>query len=341
MEDESSSVILAPAELPAPRYAIRASASSDVGLRHELNEDRFAVADTPGGALLVVCDGMGGMGRGDQASQLALSRLLEALSLRHAHPLDAVTEAIHAVDRELVSSFTEDGSGKQPGTTCAVVQVECGVAYVSWVGDSSVLLIRDGAVAERTRPHRVVQDLIDAGAMTAEEARTSPMARFLARSLGGRSPQEPVVEPSMLRPWRLVAGDAIVVCSDGLTDFVAPEEIASIVSGAATEDEAVQALIAEALARGVDDNVTAIVARCVHASGTGEADFLGPAWEHRADEPEEEEPDFHSDIRVADLPPEPAAPKGMLLLHPLVIAAVVFGGGVVLLALLAGLALFL
>lgn len=303
MEDESSSVIVTPPELATPRYGLRAASTTHLGLRHEVNEDSHAVARTSnGGALFLVCDGMGGMGRGDQASKLALERLKDWLCKGQEHPLDAASAAIHQVDRELARALDPDANGKRPGTTCAVVHVEGGVAYVTWVGDSSVFLLRDGAVVAKTRPHRVVQDLIDAGAMSFEEARTSPMRRFLARSLGGRDADEPVVEPSMLRPWRLVAGDTIVVCSDGLSDFLTPDEIAAIALRHDDEAAACEALVAKALEREVDDNVSVIVARCVDAAADDDdAGYIAPAWDH-IDQPlgAFDEPDYHSDIRVAD-----------------------------------------
>jgi protein phosphatase len=306
VEEESSSAIALQPELDAPRYGLVGVGGTDLGTRHDHNEDRWAVQQLADrGALLIVCDGMGGMGRGDLASSFALTRLVEVLGRGHEPPLQAAATAIRQVDRELVPALGDDGSGRQPGSTAAVVQVSQGVAHVSWVGDSSVMLVREGKVVAHTRPHRLVQDLIDQGVMTPEEARKSPMARFLARSLGGRAPTDAAVEPSSL-VWRLAPNDAIVVCSDGLTDMLRHQEIADIVSRGGREETAVQALIQEALARKADDNVTVIVARCVHASVVGEEELLGPVWDLSTLPPEEDAPDDEADLPAA----VPAAAPG-------------------------------
>ncbi len=330
-EDSSSAIAYSP-ELEASRFGLVGAGATHLGTRHEHNEDRFAVQRASGGgALLVVCDGMGGMGRGDQASSLALTRLVEILGRGHDAPKEAAAAAVRQVDRELVATLGDDGSGRRPGTTCAVVQVDRGRAYVTWVGDSAVLWIRDRKVLAATRPHRLVQDLVDQGAMSADEARTSPMARFLSRSLGGRPAEEPTVEPDALRTWRLRPGDAIVVCSDGLTDTLRPQDIAAIVAGGGTEEQTAQALIREALARKVDDNVTVIVARCVHAAVVAEEELLAPAWDLVPETTDEEGPDFEADLpaRPAPVAAGPAAEVGRSSgLSPLLVAgiALAFGG---------------
>jgi serine/threonine protein phosphatase PrpC len=304
--EEPSSAILTPPPGLSGEAVVRAAGRSDLGTKHEVNEDRYAVATTRGGAgLLVLCDGMGGMGSGDRAAQTAIDLLVEWLSNDEAgDTMSLATSAVHKADLTVMSSF-EPKDGRKPGTTCACVVIRDGMAHMFWVGDSSILLIRDGKVLRRSRPHRMVQDLIDSGSMTEEQAKRSPMRHYLSRSLGGRDDADPV-DPEVRPPVPLMVGDRFVLCSDGLTDFVALDEIATIASSHDDPDAATEQLVSLALERQVDDNVTCIVA---HVSGEhlDAPDTVGSVWDVGAVSYDLDD-DFGSDIRPrpASLPDVPA-----------------------------------
>lgn len=239
---------------------------SHPGAVRERNEDAFAILPEQGhGLLLLVCDGMGGMGRGDEASRLAVSTIAASVGGQQTPPSQRLTDAIRVADAEVREALCTGHQGRA-GSTAVMVYVEGDVAHVAWVGDSRAYLLRDGAVTARTRDHKLVQELVDAGELTPEQARNSPMANVVTRALGGRKPSAKAVEPEVLHiPWQLQAGDRLVLCSDGVCDLVEDGELWKLV--AVEPEVATQNLVAIALERGGHDNITAIVA---HFTGEGE-----------------------------------------------------------------------
>ncbi len=240
---------------------LRVHAATHVGLVHKTNEDSWTVGppdDT--GLLLLVCDGMGGMGRGDEASKLAVAEIQASMAASRGLPPERMRQAIRIADVSVRSELCSGSSG-HPGSTAVMVYVTDGAAHVSWVGDSRAYLIRDHRVVERTRDHKLVEELIAAGQMAPEDARASTLAHVVTRALGGRGPDEPAVKAATLgHPWKLVHGDVILLCSDGLCDLVEDDELPALVEGMAP-DRATELLIEKALERGGHDNITCIVAR--------------------------------------------------------------------------------
>lgn len=233
------------------------------GRVHERNEDAFTIL-TPedGGSLLAICDGMGGMGRGDEASRLAVEVLRDTLS---DVPVESVasqlTEALEAADTVLRNRLFDVHQRTQPGATAVIVWVYNAAAHVAWVGDSRAYWIRGDTILGRTRDHKLVEDLVDAGQLSPEEARQSTLAHVVTRALGGRAASEPVVPAAQLdRPWTLKQGDRILLCSDGLSDLVEDHELPDLLDPDDVE-VVTQRLIDLANERGGHDNITCIVAR--------------------------------------------------------------------------------
>jgi len=233
------------------------------GRVHERNEDAFTILNPEdGGSLLAICDGMGGMGRGDEASRLAVELLRDTLGSIPAEQIaDRLTDAIETADTELRERLFDAEQRTQPGATAVLVWVYDAAAHVAWVGDSRAYWIRGPAVLGRTRDHKLVEDLVDAGQLSPEEARQSTLAHVVTRALGGRSSEEPTVSAARLdRPWALRKGDCILLCSDGLSDLVEDGELPELLDS--DDMEAVsQRLVDLANERGGHDNITCIVAR--------------------------------------------------------------------------------
>lgn len=233
------------------------------GRVHERNEDAFTtLSPEGGGSLLAICDGMGGMGRGDEASRLAIDVLRRTLD---GVPPDAIaerlTEAIEAADTEMRDRLFDEEQRTQPGATAVLVWIYDGAAHVAWVGDSRAYWIRGHVILGRTRDHKLVEDLVDAGQLSPEEARQSTLAHVVTRALGGRSADEPVVPAARLdRPWALKNGDRILLCSDGFSDLVEDHEIPALLDSDNVENVS-QRLVDLANERGGHDNITCIVAR--------------------------------------------------------------------------------
>jgi protein phosphatase len=239
--------------------ALRVHGATHPGNVHPKNEDSHAIVPQPDGStLLVVCDGMGGMGRGDQASQMAIDVIRRTYELTPGDVEMRIRTAIATADVKIREALCSTGQG-WAGSTAAIAVVRHGRAHVAWVGDSRVYLLRDGAVVERTRDHKLVQELVDSGQLTAEEAKRSSLSSVITRALGGRPPSAPPVAMSALEtPWTLEVKDRILLCSDGLTDLVTDAELPSILAGPDL-DQACDALVQTALSRGGHDNITVVL----------------------------------------------------------------------------------
>jgi protein phosphatase len=248
---------------------LRISATTHAGHHHPRNEDAHAVLSLDDGraALLVVCDGMGGMGRGDEASRLALASIESSMQDRaEGLPTERMRDALRKADLEVRQALCTGIDGL-PGSTAVLVYVADGAALVAWVGDSRAYLVRDGRIVDRTRDHKLVEELVEAGQITHDEAKVSAFAHVVTRALGGRSVRDPPVHPGQLGyPWKLHTGDRILVCTDGVTDLVSDDELPTLVARH-TPDEAAHELVQAALDRGGHDNITCIVAA-----------WDGPSW---------------------------------------------------------------
>mgnify|MGYP000338752772 CR=1 FL=1 len=240
---------------------LRVHATTHMGLVHPINEDSWSVSPTEeGGLLLMVCDGMGGQGRGDEASSLSVRLIRENLESGTGLPPDRMRQALREADRVVREKLCIFEGQRHPGSTAVLAYVIDGAVHVAWVGDSRAYLIRDHRVVDRTRDHKLVEELVRAGQLTPEEAKRSELAHVITRSLGGRTPEEPSVKADTLgRPWKLAHGDTIVLCSDGLYDLVDDDELPSLIADL-PPDRATEKLIEVSLERGGHDNITVVVA---------------------------------------------------------------------------------
>jgi len=252
---------------------IEARGITDVGQRRNHNEDAFLVEERLG--LFVVADGMGGHAGGGTASQLAVETIRSAVAHAREHEperfgstgaddtrvpdllRDAVEEACEVIFR--TAQADPDLSGM--GTTVTAVLVDGATAFVAHVGDSRCYLLREGRIYQVSEDHSLVNEQLKAGAISADEARTSRFKNIITRSVGFE--QQVVVD---LMGLDLEPGDALVVCCDGLSNLVDDPEILSIVSESPI-DLAPGRLVALANDRGGDDNITVIVVRTTKAKG--------------------------------------------------------------------------
>jgi protein phosphatase len=165
---------------------------------------------------------------------------------------DAVIEA----DQRIRTAGEDSPDHRGMGTTVTAALVVEGIVLVAQVGDSRCYLFREGKLSPLTRDQSVVQELIEAGAITSEQARTNPRRNLILQALGSGSRLEVALSRS-----ELVEGDQLLLCSDGLWGLVEAEEISEILRGAAKPEEACEKLVARANALGGTDNITALVAR--------------------------------------------------------------------------------
>lgn len=226
--------------------------------RADTGQERYKAQVPQKGRLCVVADGMGGGGKGRTASQLAIEALLEAyyegasddpgLNLRAA--VESANAAVYGWASQAVTG--------DAGTTVTAALIINNYAYIANVGDSRTYLFRGGGLAFKTKDHSLVQEWVDSGRLTPEQAAQHPDRNMITRSLGDRSEVDVDLTRQLLQP-----GDVLVLCSDGLSGLVSDQEIGQIAT-ANRPQKAVQKLIDLANKRGGTDNISALV---IHAPG--------------------------------------------------------------------------
>ncbi len=244
----------------AEKLVLVAAGSSQAGLQRAVNEDHLATPEgmdsellARRGHLYLVADGMGGHAAGEQASALAVSTVMEAY---YGHPsLDpaqALTEAIRQANAAVYRQAQHPETAGM-GSTVVAALVRGRDLYIAHVGDSRAYLIRGQTIRQITQDHSWVAEQVKAGLLSEEEARRHPQRNVVTRSLGSGPEVEVDLSCERLRP-----GDAVLLCSDGLTNEVGDEEIRQIVAGNDPQEAANQ-LVELAQQRGGSDDVTALV----------------------------------------------------------------------------------
>ena len=223
-------------------------ARSDVGLVRGHNEDSFLI-EAP---LFVVCDGMGGHAAGEVASGIAVRTIAQQAPKRADDILLGV--AVEAANAAVLEGSL-NGAGK-PGMGCTAtcVLIEDNRMSVAHVGDSRVYLLHGGTLVRITHDHSYVEELVDAGEITADEARVHPSRSIITRALGS--------DPDMYADHFTLdvsSGDRIIICSDGLSSMVPDKDIEELAVSSVTPQAAADTLVSAALTSGGHDNVTVVV----------------------------------------------------------------------------------
>ncbi|AEK71925.1 protein serine/threonine phosphatase [Thermococcus sp. 4557] len=230
------------------------SGISHVGGRYN-NEDSFLILKLPDAYLLAVADGLGGHSSGEVASGIAIEVLKETL-LQEYEPgapqyLTRITlrKAYELAHSRILENATGEREGM--GTTLVSALVSPGRVLIANTGDSRAYLIRNGRIIARTKDHSLVQELVDRGEITPDEARRHPMRNIITRALGAKFEVD-------FYEWKLRHGDVLLLSSDGLHDYVDEERIVGIAAQGRSAEEITRRLIEEALPV-TRDNVTVVV----------------------------------------------------------------------------------
>jgi protein phosphatase len=260
---------------------------TDVGRTREHNEDAFAVADLAtlrdpdaagsvgagfddgervisGGAVFMVADGMGGAAAGEIASSMAVDVVVRELAERwralerydpesFAAALRAATSAANARIHDFAVQHPEY---RGMGTTATVAALLGDTLFLAQVGDSRAYLVRDGMARQITKDQSLMQKLIEAGEITAEEAEVSDRRNIILQALG----PEAFVKVDLTHQ-KVRRGDTLILCSDGLSGQVRGDEIAQTVAEERDLERLCQRLIDSANASGGPDNITVVAAR--------------------------------------------------------------------------------
>ena len=290
------------------RFRIEVGSASDVGRVREQNQDRCAtwVPELDEGAeltgLLLVADGMGGERGGERASELAAERIVEWVTSGayrswpeyqdRREVSDVLYRAVRDISDELFLIGEQNDDLRGLGSTVVLVVVIDRRVSIVHVGDSRCYRIRDCKIRQLTTDHTWVEDQLEAGVLTPEQAQNHPQRNVLTRSLGDSATPEADVRTEPLRD-----GDLFILCSDGLTGGVADSLILDTFRKHAEPQELAEALVNLANERDGSDNVTVVVGRCEDcreksAGGIFEPDDTQPMERPKLDEllPTEELP---------------------------------------------------
>lgn len=239
---------------------MKITGKTDIGNTRMENQDTYCASHLLNDRdFAVVCDGMGGAFGGAIASALACKTIEQRLNEVLCGAGDeeavhsAVLEAIELANRAVYDKSVGSVAARGMGTTVAAVAVAGEMAHIAHVGDSRVYRLRRGKLQQLTTDHSMVQELVENGSITPEEARNHPRKNLITRALG--------IEPSVEASYRVepvVAGDVFLLCSDGLTSGVRDEEITDILCTTPFFNTA-EALVRAALHAHVQDNITAVL----------------------------------------------------------------------------------
>ncbi len=227
---------------------LRWGARTDVGLVRNHNEDSYLLQ----APLFCVSDGMGGHAAGEVASRITVETLARETPTT---PDDVqLGESIEKANLAIINAAL-NGEGKPGmGCTATAVCINENMMAVGHVGDSRCYVLHAGKLVRITHDHSFVEELVDAGEITADEARVHPSRSVITRALGS--------DPDMYADHFLIEvneGDRIILCSDGLNSMVPDAVIESLAVSSVTPQQAADSLVAEALTQGGHDNVTVIV----------------------------------------------------------------------------------
>lgn len=240
---------------------VKVCGMSDIGQCRQLNEDSFRVCGFEGGVpsgACVLADGMGGHNAGEVASSTAAELIIKELAeTLDEHDEKQITKNIEgAVDfaNTTVYEMSLDNSAQAGmGTTLVIAYVKDSLVRFANIGDSRGYAVSSGGIKRITVDHSVVEELVQRGTITREEARNHPDKNIITRALG----TEGFVDADFY-DYTVSEGETIILCSDGLTEMVTEDEIKDIINGFDNIDEAVKALVDEANKNGGVDNITVV-----------------------------------------------------------------------------------
>lgn len=237
--------------------------ATDKGLVRGNNEDFHAALEAGDDAVFVIADGMGGHAYGELASRTAVEYVLSSLprELEAARTKRAIEDVLHLmVEKANVKVYLESldkSENKGMGTTLTIAVLRDWRLYLSHIGDCRVYLLHGSSLNRLTVDHTLVQELIDAGSITEEEALTHPKRHILVKSLGVNEYMSPDTYS-----FDISEGDLILMCSDGLYGYVDEETIRSILRRHKDLGACADQLVAAANQAGGKDNVTVILIHC-------------------------------------------------------------------------------
>lgn len=241
----------------ADGLVLEAASQCDIGCVRRNNEDRVGVLALPGGAVLMVADGMGGHAAGEVASEIAWDTVRTACANGWEPPVaDALWQALQEANRRIYVQGEANALQHGMGTTATVLALAGAEAWYAHVGDSRLYLLREGRLQQLSEDHSMVAEMVRNGMLSADAATDHPCRNVILRALGSAAVPEFQISPL---PLAIQAGDVFLLCSDGLYEVLSFRELAGLLEASAAW--ACREMVDLARERGGPDNISAVVAR--------------------------------------------------------------------------------
>ena len=285
--------------IPSKKHHLDYAAITDTGSRGRLNEDSYEITsfninesdDTPV-LLTIIADGIGGHKAGEIASKIAVATIISSVKESDgSDPLWILKSALLEANHSITSEADNDASRKGMGSTVVCALIIDTSLYIASLGDSRIYLVRDNVIQQLSVDHTWVQEALDVGVINSEEARSHPRRHLIRSYLGSSDPIKPDLRlyldekenPEQAKANQglpLIPGDMVILCTDGLTDLVADEEILEILDTEGSREDQLQKLVDLANLRGGHDNITIVI---LQAPGEELFDDLDPGLDDLED----------------------------------------------------------
>lgn len=231
------------------KISVRSDCGSHIGYKYKINEDAYACFPEQG--LWVIADGMGGHNNGKVASNMAVEQVCNEIKKGLS-----LTEAIQNTHQAILLAGSQDPEKQGMGSTIVVLKMQGSCYEIASVGDSRAYLFANNQLSQITADHTLMQELINQGKITPEQAKIHPDRNILTQALGSVSHAELIVD---IFTGEINRNDILLLCTDGLTNRIQDYKIENILKHTETLHQAIDNLIESALAFGGRDNITVIL----------------------------------------------------------------------------------
>lgn len=255
-------------EEPQVYIDYRAVAATDVGSVRDNNEDNLVFIRPydkekrrDKGCLALVADGMGGHSNGEVASHMATELIPRNYFDSRLGVLEALKQAFEKSNKAIYQKASKSDSSKSMGTTCTAVVLLQDRVYLGHVGDSRAYLLKGNKLEQLSSDHTYVQHLLDKGMISRDEALSHPQRNIITSAIGTNTKLH---ADYGLQDVKFETGDKLLLCSDGLYEYLSPEELKQII-GQYSLNDAAQSLIQMAKKRGGHDNISVLIVEAVPA----------------------------------------------------------------------------
>jgi len=264
--------------IPIKQAHLHVAALSHMGMVRKNNEDNFAVSafqlsekDPTPAVFAILCDGIGGHKAGEVASEMAVNRISAGVARSDgARPTEILRVAFRETNEKIVAAARDNPDRKGMGATLACAWVIGRRLYTASAGDSRTYLVRAGSIQQLNIDHTWLQEAIEKGAVDPAKVKDAPNLHVIRRHLGSEKENEPdfrlrlrdgETNEQMLanQGTPLLPGDVLVLCSDGLTDYLKSSEILGVMQKTKNLNASVKTLVDQANQRGGQDNITVVM----------------------------------------------------------------------------------